>query len=88
MKMTEIKHNDSTIIKHYEIYKDYKELCRKTKEEYPDFADVIARAYYYNILCEKYSLTPNYVCSIICGILADEEKFKKNVQRATFNLNE
>lgn len=88
METTKIKHNDSTILKHYEVYEDYKELCRKTKEEHPDFAEVIARAYYYKILCRKHNLTPNYVCSIICKIMADEAKFQKAVQRASFNLRD
>lgn len=82
------KHNDSTIIKHYQLYLDYKELCKKTKDEHPDFADVVARGYYYNILCKRHNLTPNYVCSIICRIMADEDNFKREVQRATFNLKD
>lgn len=88
MKNRVVKHNDATIIKHYNLYIDYKELCKITKEVHPDFANMVARAYYYKILCKKHKLTPNYVCSIICKIMADEESFKKDVLRATLNLQE
>lgn len=86
MQKSNIRHSDATILKHYELYSDYQELCRITKEKYPEVADMVARAYYYNILCKKHNLTPNYICSIICGIMADEENFKREVQRASFNL--
>ncbi len=88
MQKLKIKHNDSTILKHYQLYKDYKELCRQTKEEHPDLAGAISRSYYYSILCKRHNLTPNYVCSIICRIMADEETFSREVQRATYNLKD
>ena len=85
MEETKFNHSDSTILKHYNVYKDYIELRQKTKRENPEIAEMVARTYYYNILCRKHNLTPNYVCTIICRITSDEEKFQKAVQRAIFN---
>ncbi len=88
MQRGNVKHNDSTILKHNKLYLDYKELCRKTKEQYPEVADSIARGYYYEILCSKHNLTHNYVCSIICRIMADEDSFNRDVQRAILNMKD
>ena len=88
MEKTKFNHNDSTILKHNSVYKDYIELKRRTKIENPEIAEMVARTYYYNIICRKHNLTPNYVCAIICRIMSDEEKFQKAVQRAIFNTRD
>lgn len=80
------KHYDSTILKHYSLYQDYKELRKTTKEKYPEVADFIGQSYYYNVLSKKYNLIRNYVCVIICSISADEERYKKDVFLAELNL--
>ena len=85
MAKTKFNHSDSTILKHYSVYKDYMELKQRTKRENPEIAEMVARTYYYNIICRKYDLTPNYVCTIICRIMSNEESFQKAVQRAIFN---
>ncbi|MBE9488233.1 MAG: hypothetical protein IMY73_03520 [Bacteroidetes bacterium] len=85
MNKTQIIHNDVTIIKHYEIYNSYKQLCKQTKEKYPEVADFVARQYYYEILSSQYNLTPNYICSIVCKTLNNEGQVENEVLRANLN---
>lgn len=79
-------HNDLTVLKHYEIYNSYKKLCRETREKYPQVADFVARQYYYDILSEKFNLTPNYICTIVCKSLNDEQQVEIAVRRAHLNI--
>lgn len=88
MAKTKFNHSDSTILKHHNVYKDYMELRKNTKRDNPEIAEMVARTYFYNIICKKHNLTPNYVCTIICRIMSDEENFQKAVQRAIFNTSD
>ena len=87
MKNTDVTRNqDTTILKHWEIYEHYKKLCDVNRQKYPEVAGYIARNYYYNILSREYSLTRNYVCAIICNIVNDENKFYYELQKARMNI--
>ena len=77
---------DITMLKHAEIYECYKQMCAEHRQKYPEVADYIGRNYYYNILSEKFNLTRNYLCAIICNILYDEDKFYNNLAIAKMNI--
>lgn len=81
-----VTHNDITILKHYEIYKCYKDLCKKIREKYPEVAEFVARQYYYDILSEKFNLTPNYICTIICKTMNNEDDNANAIMRAKLNI--
>lgn len=81
-----ITHNDLTVLKHYEIYKCYEDLCKQIREKYPEVADFIARQYYYDILSTKFNLTPNYICTIICKTMNNESGVKSDLMRACLNI--
>lgn len=81
-----ISHNDLTLIKYASVYYYYKDLCKRNKAQYPEVANYIARSYYYNIIGKKFQLTPNYVCSIICRIVNNEEQFEENLKKAKMNI--
>lgn len=83
-----MKHNDRTIIKHYQLYQDYKELRKIAKERYGEIATYIASGYFYEQLSKRYKLTINYVCSIVSSIAADEDCYIQKYHRALFDENE
>lgn len=87
-RKSKITHNDITVLKHYEIYECYKNLCKEIREKYPEVADFVARQYYYDILSAKFNLTPNYICTIICKTMNNEDEAKSAIMRAYLNLQD
>lgn len=85
-RKSKITHNDITVLKHYEIYKSYMELCKQVREKYPEVADFVARQYYYDILSNRFNLTPNYICTIICKTMNNEDNTKSAIMRAYLNI--
>lgn len=87
-RKSKITHNDVTVLKHYEIYKCYKDLCKEVREKYPEVADFVARQYYYDILSLRFNLTPNYICTIICKTMNNEDDTKHAIMRAYLNIQD
>lgn len=85
-RKSKITHNDITVLKHHEIYTCYKQLCREVREKYPEVADFVARQYYYDILSDQFNLTPNYICTIICKTMNNEDDAKNAIMRAYLNI--
>lgn len=83
-----VNHNDLTILKHAKIYQYYQQLCAEHRQRYPEISEFIARSYYYAAISKKFNLTPNYICSIICRIMSDEQGFKRDLIRAGLNQEE
>ncbi len=88
MKKNDALRVDLAIIKHGEIYDCYKQLNDENAKKYPEVAAYIAKNYYYGVLAKHFDLSPNYICSIICKVLADEKKFYNDLFRAKLNVAE
>lgn len=81
-------HNDATILKHLEVYEAYVALCQEIREKYPEVAEFVARAYFYQILSDRFGLTPNYVCAIICNVMSNRPQMERMAAIARMNLEQ
>ncbi|MEG1634046.1 MAG: hypothetical protein RR141_06435 [Rikenellaceae bacterium] len=63
-----------TILKHVYIYNEYQKIRQEVKRKFPEVAGFLPQRYYYLIVSQRFSLTPNYVCAIITRIQRKGEK--------------
>lgn len=54
-----------TILKHNYIYNEYLSIVEEVKDKFPELAHFLPQRYYYLIISYRFSLTPNYICTLI-----------------------
>lgn len=57
--------NEYTILKHIYIYNEYNKIRNEVAKRFPEIVDYLPQKYYYMIVSQRFSLTPNYVCALV-----------------------
>ena len=79
--------SNKTVIKHYQIFLRYTEMVNELKSLYPVISLFVAQSYYYGQLSDEYELTPNYICSIVCGIMQNPTQAQRDYEIALMDHN-
>ncbi len=78
----EKRSKEHTLLKHAYIYNEYLKVQREMARTFPEIAPFLPKKYFYLLLAYRFSLTPNYVCSVISNIRRRTATLKHEIEIA------
>ncbi len=70
-----------TVLKHNYIYNEYLNIINEVEDKFPELARFLPQRYYYQIIAHRFSLTPNYVCSLINKIRRHRDNNRRREEK-------
>lgn len=78
----------NTIMRHNQIYTDYKKLRKDVERDFPEMVEYINIKFYYQVIASRHSLTKNHTMAIVHLIDKNKALFDKSLRKAYKRIEE